>query len=70
MFNKLINRYVRHALSLGVGYLTAKGALDPETGSQVIDVGTQAVVAVVSFFGITKLSLISDSVLEKIKSRF
>lgn len=45
MFDKFINRYVRHTLSAAAGYLVAKGVVDAETAGATVE-------TVVTFAGV------------------
>jgi hypothetical protein len=65
MFDSLINRYVRHALTVGLGYVVAKGYLDPGLANQFTDVTVQVVVGAAGFFYVTHLSKLSDKLIQQ-----
>lgn len=63
MFDKFINRYVRHSLSAVAGFLVAKGLVDAETAGATVE-------TVVTFAGVVAsggLSIILSKISDRLK---
>lgn len=60
MFDKLINRYVRHTLTAAAGYLVHKGVVDAELAGATVEVAVSFVSAAALGWGAILFSKVSD----------